>query len=72
MDRAVITYTDYDAPNGDYAVVDGNLVPVSHDVLHALAVNASQLAGAMHTSSAHVTVPAAVARMRRSGRRSVA
>jgi len=40
----VIKYTDYDGPQGDYAAIDGKLVPFDHDVARRLAQNAHLLA----------------------------
>ena len=40
----MIKYTDYHGPQGDYAVVDGKIVPFDHDVARRFAQNAHLLA----------------------------
>ena len=40
---AKINYTDYHGPQGDYAVVDGKLVPFTREIARQFALNAHLL-----------------------------
>ncbi len=40
----MIHYTDYHGPQGDYAVIDGKIVPFDHDAALHMAQNAHLLA----------------------------
>lgn len=47
MVMPVLVYSDYTQPEGNFAVVDGSLQPLTARTFHALALNAMVLAGAI-------------------------
>jgi hypothetical protein len=63
----VIDYTDYDGPQGDYAVIDGKLVPFDRNAARRLAQNAHLLALGDPTYAAEMTVAAERAKRDRVG-----